>query len=352
LELIKRCLYRGDNTLDMLTCKIHCHHQTCSAIPVYGDPSQYEAGSCERGLKTWAKRASRTAQKNQNVEVFSLQTASRVSDSLLLAKASDIMGANTSERHHNKKWVNIWHKALAETVTTETAHLSGNYFFARSQPHYHFDTKLGCITKDHRTGKIVEGTSVKILDSEFHKQILYAVKKIEEVEGCSTDIQKKTVLNIWTEVRDGQGNYLRATPNYAKVGPWYDWVFVHFRANNGEDTFLPAKCILFYLDSKNIPSALVHGVGWKPIENKVRSMIFTEWQKEYKGGLASLTKVPISSIQQGLYAFEPTFYDENDVPLTSKKLRRPEDLKKERVFVLSPRSTWASKFYQWCLSIE
>jgi len=343
MELVDKCVYRGDNTLDTATGKFHCHYQTTKVIPLYGDPSQYEAGSCERGLKTWAKKASRTAQKNSNVEAFSFQTASRVSDGQLLAKACDITLARTTQTMQTdgrSKWFNIWHEALAQrTEQGSEAQLPGNYFFARTKPQYCFDMKNRSISRLCRKGKVVPGSMTRVLDSEIQPQILYAVQNFEE-----NDINPVDVLEIWTEIRDEEGKYLRATPSYPQLGPWYDWAIVHFE-RGGLDYFLPAKCLLFYQDMHGEPSALIHGVDWEPLKNK-SSLLLEEWQKEYtRGGYAAVSKVPISSIQRGLLAFEVC---PRDTPLNPSKIHQTEDIRKERVVVVHPRSTWASRFHTWC----
>jgi len=340
MDMVDKCVYRGDNTLDNATGKFHCHYQTTKVVPLYGDPSQYEAGSCERGLKTWAKKASRTAQKNSNVEAFSFQTASRVSDGQLLAKACDL--ALTTTPQMDGKWINDWHEALVGTRIEQggRVQLAGNYFFSRNKPHYRFDMKNRSVVRVCRKGNDITGSSTRVLDSEIQSQILYALQNFEE-EG---NINPVDVLEIWMELQDEEGKYLRATPSYPQLGAWYDWASVHFE-RGGLDYFLPAKCLLFYRDRHGEPSALIHGVDWEPVRNK-SSLLLTEWQKEYtRAGYAAVSKVPISSIQRGLLAFEVC---PRETPLHPSKIHRNEDVRKERVIVVHPRSTWASKFHAWC----
>jgi len=351
MELVDRCMYRGDNSLDHATGKFHCHYQTVNVIPLYGDPSQYEAGSCERGLKTWAKKASHTAQKNKDVEVFSFQTASRVSDSQLLSNARDITLAAMAPAGGKSRSKNPWQQALTErSEQAENTRLEGNYFFARGEPNYHLDTNRLEITKVDRKGNEIVGSTTTMSESDIHKMVLYAVLNEEERENnISPTVQQHSgVIDLWTELKDGEGNYLRATPSYPSVGPWYDWVLVHFQRPTGVDVFLPAKCLIFYMDRSHNPSAIVHSVCWDPVRDKSGSLIFTEWQKEYnRNGLASMHKVPISAIQRGVYAFERCSHDKRDIPVSSQRLRRHEVIQ-EKVVVLAPRSTWASKFYEWC----
>jgi len=351
MNLVDKCVYRGDNTLDTGTAKFHCHYQTCHVVPVYGDPSQYEAGSCERGLKTWAKKASHTAQKNKNVEVFSFQTAWRVSDSQLLAKAQDMASTTLAEMAGAKNtWVNPWQKKLSEKRSQATAQMEGNYFFARIHPNYRLDVRSKRVSKLDRKGNEVEGSATRLQDAKIHKQILYAVmnaENVDEEDGVENGAPLE-YIDIWGELQDGFGNWLRATPLYPLVGPWYDWVLVHFEKDDGQEAFLPAKCLLFYMGRDGEPCAIVHSVCWKPIRDKNKSFIFSEWQKEYKDGVASLHRVPISAIQRGVYAFEKT--SEVDQPVNSKKLCRAEEIR-EKVVILSPRTTWASKFHEWCRAV-
>jgi hypothetical protein len=50
------CIYRGDDSVDCDTCKIHSHLHLAADIKEYGHPMNWEAGKGERGLKVWAKQ--------------------------------------------------------------------------------------------------------------------------------------------------------------------------------------------------------------------------------------------------------------------------------------------------------
>jgi len=184
------------------------------------------------------------------------------------------------------------------------------------------------------------------MDSQIQTQILYSLQSHEEKDndGQSNAIDE---IAIWTEVQDGSGKYLRATPHYPKVGAWYDWVTVHFtREENGQEYYLPAKCLLFYLDRHGEPSALIHSVGWDPLPDKTNSLLFQEWQKEYTAGYSAVLKVPLSSIQHGILVFER--FPLQETPLNPNRIQNREEIKRDRIVVVHPRTTWASKFFSWC----
>ena len=62
LGLFNANVYRGDDSVDTDSCKIHCHFHILQNILMYGDPMQYDAAKGERGLKEWTKLISQTAQ--------------------------------------------------------------------------------------------------------------------------------------------------------------------------------------------------------------------------------------------------------------------------------------------------
>jgi len=53
-------VYRGDDSVDSNTCKIHSQLHT-HVIDYFGNPMQYNTETGEHGLKDWAKGVSRMA---------------------------------------------------------------------------------------------------------------------------------------------------------------------------------------------------------------------------------------------------------------------------------------------------
>jgi len=78
-------LYRGDDSVDSDTCKIHSQLHTY-LIELFGNLMQYNTETGERGLKFWGKGPARTALKNGR-DVFTHSTSNRVAEWILLNKA-------------------------------------------------------------------------------------------------------------------------------------------------------------------------------------------------------------------------------------------------------------------------
>jgi hypothetical protein len=93
VELYTSIIYRGDSTINCNTGKIHSHLHLPKDIELYGHPMNWECSKGERGLKTWAKIVSKTAQK-QNLATFMTQTATWVSESLLFRNALHYIAAS------------------------------------------------------------------------------------------------------------------------------------------------------------------------------------------------------------------------------------------------------------------
>jgi hypothetical protein len=74
IKIYTNAVYRGDNTVDCETPKIHAHLHLAGDIMDFGHPMNWDARKVERGLKDWAKVVSSTAHK-QNLIDFTYQTA-------------------------------------------------------------------------------------------------------------------------------------------------------------------------------------------------------------------------------------------------------------------------------------
>ena len=111
-------IYRGDDTVDCATCKIHSHLHLSADIENFGHPMNWEAGKGERGLKVWAKMASCTAQKVR-LSTFTFQTAQRVGDAAVLSSFLQLHGPPD-------------HLSVATSIVNVTTPLAS----VRHHPHY------------------------------------------------------------------------------------------------------------------------------------------------------------------------------------------------------------------------
>jgi hypothetical protein len=115
-------VYRGDSTIDCNTGKIHSHLHLAHDIEMYGHPMNWECSKGERGLKTWAKIASKTAQK-RNIGTFMTQTATRVSESLLFRNALEYIDSWRKDTDPNQRGTR--HNSRMKTFRTSNVE-SGN----------------------------------------------------------------------------------------------------------------------------------------------------------------------------------------------------------------------------------
>ena len=85
-------IYRGDNSTDTFTCKIHAHYHITDDIKYFGPPIGYDASTGERNLKWWAKSISKTARKCGQA-MFLEQTSKRVTDHRMLKRARNTVAS-------------------------------------------------------------------------------------------------------------------------------------------------------------------------------------------------------------------------------------------------------------------
>jgi hypothetical protein len=72
-------IYRGDDSVDTDTCKMHSQLHT--DYKYFGGLMQYNTETGERGLKTWAKKMAKSALKHGR-DVFTHSMSNRVGEML------------------------------------------------------------------------------------------------------------------------------------------------------------------------------------------------------------------------------------------------------------------------------
>jgi hypothetical protein len=83
MQYFDSILYRGDDTCDTDTCKIHTQLHNSQSHCYFGDLMQYSTAMGKHGLKVWAKGISQTALK-QGIDKFTYSTSSHVGERMLL----------------------------------------------------------------------------------------------------------------------------------------------------------------------------------------------------------------------------------------------------------------------------
>jgi hypothetical protein len=172
----------------------------------------------ERLLKTEAKGIARTAQQRGNT-TFLTQTMSRLQDRSILDRLEKYLDdkGNSDGPHQHLNLVDR---------------------FARSHPHFVYDVHLAQIRSVNRKN---EQTNPDSKSGNMSSQVLEALKRHEP-------LMKK--FEIYNEVILRDDSRVRASPNYANSGPWYDYANISWERIDEEgviETYLlPARCICFF----------------------------------------------------------------------------------------------------------
>jgi hypothetical protein len=310
IEYFQKLIYRGNNSIDSRFPKIHAQSRIGRHTEMLNTVMNFCCETGERLLKTEAKGISRTAQQRGET-TFLTQTMSRIQDRSLL----DCFGMYLED------------KDSTETVIEHKCDR-----FARKHPHFICDPTTNeyyAVNRnniqhqpDARSGKL---SSVVIQALKYHEPDIL-------------------LFEIYNEVVLRDNSRVRASPNYANTGPWYDYVNVSWETianDNVQSYLLPAKCLCFFRKLNSETSrcemlALVHTVDQQSL-GKVTGRIDTVLTRNYKmqydaSGKPVTHVVPVASIDSSIRCFPH---------IPSNDLFNAD---KAGVTYLLPRNHWA---YMW-----
>lgn len=324
VQLYTSIIYRGDSTIDCNTGKIHSHLHLADDIRLYGHPMNWECSKGERGLKTWAKTVSKTAQK-QNLGTFMQQTAIRVWESLLLRNTLQTISKQTDQLHE---------------FSDEKVDKPG----VRKHPHYQLRFIMGggieLIAISQKGSKSLPVTHAE----EFiHPLMIKSLKNLfgSEVPSNGIKIYKDAKISL-----NGSIQPIRAFPNYDKDGSFFDWVMVTWKLGRNNSAQAPAKVLLIFEDKEEEISVLVQSCFWQSREDVAASTdIVARWRLEFNNETVRSERVirivklkDIKGINYVLQHFgkqDATFgIDEKDDDLIENSF----------VDVMEPRYAWAHLF--------
>ena len=225
LTTITDGLYRGDNSVDTGTCKVHSHLHLARDCSEYGSPMNYDAALGERGLKFWAKAPSRTARKCGEA-TFITQTSERVSDQLLLSNAFTAMNGFTPQ-----------------TPIEVALPASKTWKFTRKRSHLTYN-----LATRRALSSVEPGQPIPIYaEEQSWRQLLLPqiVAKLYSAHGNNGTVE------VWKEVLislgSGKGtHHVRAFHQYDGYGAYFDWVNVKDSIEETEVDYVPAKALLLY----------------------------------------------------------------------------------------------------------
>ena len=269
-ESLKNTVNRGEGTngwampkfLDMLN------------LPDYmsrlGSTGRFHVGFAERGLKNWAKKPARTAQKRGG-GVFEGQCSKRIRERSMMDHALIQMDSDDEQ----DDGIGSSADPGAGAVGGSCYHVTiGRVGPANSRAKMVTCRRLDSRRRPHR------------LQNDFPTPIMDHFKRTGRIGD---------VFELRTEARIG-GVLYRAHPNFRGEGPWYDYVNVEFELENQPDYELyvndkqtyPAKLVVFF---RLLPDpefqVLAHCGEFQAIASTVhtrRSLLTRCWLHEVTAG--------------------------------------------------------------------
>jgi len=328
VELFTSIIYRGDSTIDCNTGKIHSHLHLADDIRLYGHPMNWECSKGERGLKTWAKTASKTAQK-QNLGTFMQQTATRVWESLLLRNA---LKSDPLTPLHD---VHEVHGSEEGSVVKPGV---------RKHPHYQMRIiTSGAIELIAISQKGSRSLPLTNVEEFIHPLMIKSLQNLfgSEVPADGIKIYKDAKISL-----NGSIQPIRAFSNYDKDGSFFDWVMITWKLGRNNFAQAPAKVLLIFEDKEGEISVLVQSCFWQSREDVDASTeILARWRLEFNNETVRservIRTVKLKEISGLIYVLQhfgkqdATFgIDEKDDDLIENSF----------VDVMEPRYAWAHLF--------
>jgi hypothetical protein len=282
VDVITKGIYRGDNSIDCATCKIHAHCHIARDIAEYGSPSNYDATLGERGLKFWAKAPGRTARKCGET-TFITQTVSRISDRQMLAKARRLVdSANYG----------------SEDTSNDEPQLLPWCFGTRKACHMLYSLARKAAWYNEKGEAAEENPSCRDL-------LLPQIIKLLHSKHGDTG-----TVHIWKEARislgKGQGsNMVRAYHKFDMSFPYFDWVSIKDDNKEGDASYVPAKALLLYQFESEGYCLCWRAKTAEAIDQKHETNISARWRMAFsRDDRPNLIAVPISTVQRTLFVHQ------------------------------------------------
>jgi hypothetical protein len=322
IRYFEKMIYRGDNSVDARTTKVHAQMRTGQNYKSQRNVQHSTCATGERLLKTEAKGISGTAQQRGH-ETFEKQTCLRIGDRLIM----DNFQRCLEEMQESAAFL----LAVAEQdlVVGAEQKPKGDRF-SRQQPHFHLSREGKKVQASDRKGNLRDPDKQSgMLPDLVVKYLLTEDPNIDHYE-------------VYSEIIIRDDSYIRAWPNYRTTGAWYDFVSVQWELG----IFFPARVLCFYNkteeDGEQKPYALVHVVDEASkgkVKNTIDSLLTTHFRMAYSSkfnrrltSVPTIRSVPVESIDSCLMGY----------------LHKPSKLlfnsASKEVMIVTQRSEWA---YHW-----
>ena len=319
VQYYEKLVYRGDDSVDSRTTKVHANKRVGQNHKYLGSCMHADCQTGERLLKTKAKSVAATAQQRGN-SIFECQAMHRIQDETVMSKYEAYLAQQDAFTAKRQKRQNH-DPSLTDTIT-------------RCIPNFRYCSGTGKWLHLDRKGKVIGKAHIE-------RAIEEAFFRLEP----SLD-----AYEIHCEIQLRDGSRVRATPNYGKTGPWYD--FVNVKWDNDPSGLYPARCLAFYqkrsCDEDGSPQvmALIHGAD-KPKARGSSSFVDTLLTSHYAFEYTSSKKpkiyaVPVATIESAVLCFH------HDPP-TEESLFHPSN---HGFMLIRPRNEWAYVWLAWSKTLR
>lgn len=338
VEYFLKLIYRGNNSVDSRFPKLHS--QCRMAVNTFQLNTVMHV-SCETGerlLKTEAKGISRTAQQ-RGQDSFLSQTMLRLQDRSISDSFAFYLENKNKEKVNNR----IESHEIDPTRENES---SGIDRPGRIHPHFIYNnTTDSVVAVDRKNTRRPPDRQSGFLDVGVRQALRKHHPQVE-------------VFQIYNEIVLRNDSRLRASPNHATTGPWYDFANVSWNEEIIDPTtkevvntvtyLLPAKCLCFYTTTGTRTTttitteegaielmALVHSVDQKSkgkVPGRSDTLLTENYFMEYKRGEPVTYVVPVAAMDHCIQCFPHSPTQETIIP------------KPIGILCLLPRNHWA---YIW-----
>ena len=285
VEYFQKLIYRGNASVDSRFPKIHAQCRMGNNTAELNTVMNFCCETGERLLKTEAKGISKTAQQRGN-DTFLTQTMSRIMDRLIL---------DCFSLHLDKIENPPQHQDLSKGDQSGRLH-----------PRFVYNVDTEEVLAINRKNE------ARPPDQKSGRLLLEVTNTLKKHDSHTNRFE------VFNEVILRNNSRLRASPNYANSGPWYDYANVSWeRVINGniQTYLLPAKCCCFFRkagdhNGEQELMALIHTVDQSSAGNvagRTDTLLTRHYRMQYNTKGEPVTHVvPVASIDSAVRCFPHT----------------------------------------------
>jgi hypothetical protein len=254
-----------------------------------GSGSGFSTSTGERGLKAWAKKPSKTAQKRGDA-IFSKQVCQRIHEAQIINAVAECKPLEEDDMEEAQITLEPMARCANFVVEVRNDSTSIHRILPSGRKHKtQLDFSERIISWFETTYHVPPGESVYI---QMFTEVVLPRCNINEM---------KTII--------------RAHPNYRYEGPWYDYTFAKYNEDGREETEIvyPCKTVCFFVDPDSGETmALVQEVNHQTETQKQRdSQLFTHWtlrsrvNRTTKRHDAIFKALPVAVLSDRIYVIDP-----------------------------------------------